>query len=62
MSSDIGKLPEHKAKNPDGGEYLKSPKPLPSALPPAEILPPNVESCPKLTTWSEFTYPRLSSH
>ena len=28
--------------------YLKSPKPFPSALPPAVIAPPNVLSCPKL--------------
>ena len=47
MSSDIGKLAEHKAKNPDGGAYLKSPKPLPSALPPADTTPANVESCPQ---------------
>jgi hypothetical protein len=47
MSSDTGKLAEHKAKNPVGGAYLKSPKPLSSALPPAVILPENVLSCPK---------------
>ena len=44
MSSDIGKLAEHIAKNPVGGEYLKSPKPFPSALPPAVSFPENVES------------------
>ena len=32
--------------------YLKSPKPFSSALPPAEKLAENVESCPKLTLTS----------
>ena len=54
MSSDIGKLAEHKAKNPVGGEYLKSPKPLPSALPPAVSCPPNVSSCPKLYVYQYY--------
>ena len=49
MSADMGKLAEHTAKNPVGGAYLKSPKPFPSALPPALIAPPNVESCQKLS-------------
>ena len=47
MSEDITIFPEHVERNPVGGAYLKSPNPLPSALPPAVTAPPNVESCPK---------------
>ena len=47
MSADMGKFPVQIAKNPAGGAYLKSPNPFSSALPPALILPANVESCPK---------------
>ena len=36
MSSDTDKLAEHNAKYPDGGAYLKSPKPFASAFPPAD--------------------------
>ena len=50
MSSDIGKLAEHKDKKPVGGAYLKSPKPFASALPPAVAEPLKCRSCPKLTT------------
>jgi len=52
MSSDMGKLAEHKAKNPVGGVYLNTPCPLPSVLPSAVITPPNVSSCPKLKVFA----------
>ena len=34
-----GRLAEHNAKKPDGTEYLKSPLPFSSLLPPAVIAP-----------------------